>query len=237
MEPVITISVVRVTAVLAGVVALLAVANVALGVAQFADVDVPAAVVDLIDAGAEGSLPTWFSAALMLGIAAATWLAAAAEAHNDALSAGQVRAQQRAWRALSGVFVVLSIDEIAALHERAIVPLRETFGTSGLFYFAWVIPGLLLVALLAAVFWPFLRRLEPVTRRLVVLAGVLFVGGALALEMVGGLLVEQVGAGTATGIVSLTEEMVELGGLVVFVAAVLRAAHVRNPKLTVHVDS
>ncbi len=47
------------------------------------------------------------------------------------------------WAGLALIFLYLSMDEAAALHERLIKPMRSIVnfeGYGGLFYFAWVIP-------------------------------------------------------------------------------------------------
>ena len=48
------------------------------------------------------------------------------------------------------IFVALSLDEAASIHERALVPLRRALSPTGVLTFAWVIPGALFVALVGA---------------------------------------------------------------------------------------
>ena len=50
------------------------------------------------------------------------------------------------WLGLSIIFCGLSMDEAVGLHEMAIDPMRELFGASGIFLYAWVIPALVFVA-------------------------------------------------------------------------------------------
>ena len=55
------------------------------------------------------------------------------------------------WLGLSLIFLFLSIDEMASIHESLIFPVRNFFGTSGFLYYAWVIPyGVVLVFFIIA---------------------------------------------------------------------------------------
>lgn len=206
---------------LVGVTVAIAALNVAMGLAQL--VEAPQSVVAVfaaVDVDLESSIPTWFSITLMLTCAGAL-----------ALVAGRARRSAergaRHWAGLAVIFVVLSIDEQVALHERAIVPVRELLGASGAFYQAWVIPALVLLIVLAVIYLPFLARLPAALRRRMLLAACLFVGGAVGLEMVGGWLLVRYGAGPQTGVVVILEEVLELLGLIVLLRAVL--LHLRGP--------
>ena len=66
----------------------------------------------LFDLNAEATLATWFSATLLLGIAALAGLGA-----SDARLAGEDRTHRRTWVVISLVFVLLAADETASLHE------------------------------------------------------------------------------------------------------------------------
>ena len=63
------------------------------------------------------------------------------------------------WLALAVIFLFLAIDETASLHEKLASPFRETFGTSGLLHFAWIIPYAIAVLVFVIVFSKFLFRL------------------------------------------------------------------------------
>ena len=125
------------------------------------------------------------------------------------------------WTLLAVVFTVMSVDEAVSFHEVLITPLRETFGLSGMFYFAWVIPGAILVALLGLYYLPFLFRLPRRSALLFVLAGIIYVGGALGMELVAGFLAEAYGSLTATPYlaVAVIEEGMEIAGLTIFFLA------------------
>jgi hypothetical protein len=155
----------------------------------------------------EMNIPTWFSSVLFVFIAALLWRVE-----------GPFRAR---WRALAAVFVFLSMDEVAALHEMAVDPIRKLFHAGGFLFFSWVVAGALFVAVLAAVYWKPVLMLPPVTRRLFILAAVLFLGGALGMEMIGGRYVQHHGAGDFTyALMACAEETLEMLGQVTFIKGI-----------------
>jgi len=126
------------------------------------------------------------------------------------------------WTLLAVIFAAMSVDEAVSFHEVLITPLRETFDLSGMFYFAWVIPGAILVALLGLYYLPFLLRLPRRSASLFVLAGTIYVGGALGMEMVAGFLADAHGSLTASPylVAAVIEEGMEIAGLTIFFLAV-----------------
>ena len=90
------------------------------------------------------------------------------------------------WLGLSLIFLFLSVDEMSSIHERLIGPVRNMFETSGLLYFAWVIPYGILLIVLVIVYLKFLFRLPKRTMTLFMLSGVVFVSGAIGFELLGG---------------------------------------------------
>jgi len=135
------------------------------------------------DVGGEQTVGAWLSSVMLMLCALVLLYIGAMERQRGASYA-------RHWLGLSVIFAGLSMDEAVGLHEMTINPLREMFGTSGFFLYAWVIPATGFVALVGLAYLGFLRHLEPAFRVLFVLAGALFVGGALGFEMVEGELVD-----------------------------------------------
>ena len=169
--------------------------------------------VPLFDFVVEANLPTWFSSIIL---AIASMLLALITGTERAVGGRFVRH----WAVLSVVFAVLSLDEIAQLHEKMMAPSREFFGASGLLYFAWVIPAGFFVLILGAVYFRWLIALPRHTRRLFVVAALVFIGGALGLELFEGQLSESGRYFDATYMVLVTiEESAEMLGVIVFVYA------------------
>jgi hypothetical protein len=169
----------------------------------------------LVEANNEKSLPNWVS---ILQLAAAAALLAAC-------AAGEARRGGRdvlCWRALAAGFAVMSLDELVGVHESAGRLLRLALGFDGFLRFAWVIPALALVATLAVCFSGFLRRLDAKRRNQFLIAGAVYLGGAVGLEMVGGKVHDAFGeASGAYALCYHAEELLELLGTALFISALI----------------
>ncbi len=168
------------------------------------------------DLNAEHTVPAWYSTVLLT-------LAAAITAVTAIIKAADKEPFISHWFGLSAIFFYLSMDEALAIHERAIGPVSAMIPVGGLLYFAWVVPGAIAVLIVGLVYLKFLAW-QP--RRLawnMVIAGSIYVTGCLILEMVGGLLYETYGPGVRTDLVSMLEEVAEMGGIVLYIYAL--AAH------------
>lgn len=163
--------------------------------------------VDLLSLSYEGNLPTWYASSLLLLCAA--MLAAIAEA---------AVAYRRHWWGLAAGFAFMSLDEAVELHEH----LGGLFGTGGVLYFDWVIPAAAVVALVGALYLGFLRALPPRRRRWFVLAGALYVGGAVGAELPLGWWTERAGTdSTGYVLIDWLEETLELAGASLFLLALV----------------
>ncbi len=206
----------RVARGLAGIIALLTVLSVAeqyvihiLGRTDLEDFLIA------VDLDAESNIPTWFSSVALLACAGLLALIASHTRRRSAAFAGH-------WRALSAIFVLLSVDEIAQLHEH-LGRLQRAWQTHGPFYFAWVIPGALAVLAVGLGFARFLAHLPAPTRRRFVVAGATFVAGALVVEALGGWRAETMGMNNMThSLIATVEEVLEMVGVACFLVALLR---------------
>jgi hypothetical protein len=155
----------------------------------------------------EHNVPTWLASALLLACA----LAAGAIARGAA-------AWRRHWWGVTAVFAYASLDETAGLHE----DLGGNFELGGVLYFDWVIPAAAILVVLAAVFLPFVRALPAVTRRRLVVAGAIYLGGAVAMELPLGWWVERAGPDSlGYGLIDWVEETLELAGASLAVIALV----------------
>lgn len=172
------------------------------------------------DLGMEPSIPAWYSSIALL--CCAVLLATIGLSHRK-----QNRPFAIHWLVLSLIFVLLSIDECVMFHEMLIRPLRERFDTHGIFYFPWLIPGAVFVGVVGICYFRFLRHLAPRTRSMFVAAAATFVGGAIGLELVAGVVIEKHGVAATGHIVSqFFEESLEMLGVLVFIFALLD--YIRN---------
>jgi hypothetical protein len=133
------------------------------------------------DAGGEQTVTAWLSSTILLLCATVLLHIARAERRGGGVDAWH-------WLGLAIIFCGLSIDEAVGLHEMTINPVREAFGASGMFRYAWVIPAMMFVALVGLACLGFLLRLEAIFRRRFLVAAALFVGGAVGFEMMEGAL-------------------------------------------------
>jgi hypothetical protein len=96
------------------------------------------------------------------------------------------------------------------------------FHTTGSLHYAWIIPAGICVALFVLGYLRFLAKLPAKTRRLFLLAGAIFVGGALGIEAVSGKHASLHGEQNLTyHLIIAVEELFEMAGVVVFIYALL----------------
>lgn len=127
----------------------------------------------LVNLDAEGNLPTYVSTMLLVGVAAGLGTAAVL-----------VRARGgRAWPLglPAAVAAFLSVDELASLHEQLAL-LADLVGAGGGLVFTWVVPGALLALAVGAALLVAARRLSRQLRVRLVVAGVVYLLGAVVLE-------------------------------------------------------
>ena len=163
----------------------------------------------------EGNIPAWYSSALLLACAGVIAIIARLERARGARYA-------RHWTGLALIFGLLSLDETAAIHEKLTIPLQEATGATGFLYFSWVIVGAGLVLVVGLIYLRFVLALPASTRRLVILAGLLYVGGALGVEAISAnRWVQDGGASLAFSAIGTLEELCEMLGTVTLLYAML----------------
>src|SRR5918997_3898241 len=213
----------------------------------------------IFDVGEERSIPTWFESILFLlcSILLAV-IAVAKKRRGDRYSSH--------WSSLSIILLLLSLDEVASIHE-AIGQQSERllnsitgFTPTGAIQFFWVVPGAIFVLIVLLAYLRFLAHLPRTTRRFFLFAGALFVLGALGIEMLTAQVVSSsdaiaswitsasggtVGRGSASaiptvlkGLQTSVEEMFEMLGLTAFVYALLAyiSSYVEEVSVRVRID-
>src|SRR5690606_33587329 len=106
-------------------------------------------------------------------------------------------------------------------------PLQLAFNTTGYLHFAWLLVGVPLVLIFALVYFRFMLHLPPPTRMFVVLAGGLYVGGAVFVEA---LSANQLALDGDTYtfpylVLGTIEELGEMLGVIVYLYAMLAYLH------------
>lgn len=180
--------------------------------------DIPNDVERVVSVGREKSIPTWYASITLFFCAVLL-----------ALITFHKRKEQgpftRHWGFLAILFLFFSIDEVATIHEMATIPFREAFNTTGLLYFAWVIPGAALVVLVFVSYYKFLQHLDNQIRVLFIVSGAVFVSGALGVESISAAFYEAYRAGSISNLAfeRLTdiEELLEMTGVLLFIYTLL----------------
>jgi len=163
----------------------------------------------------EANIPTWYSAMLL----AACALCLAAIAMSQSPDRPNYR---RHWLILALIFVYMSMDEAAVIHEMTIRPIREAFGLGGALYYAWTLPAALLMALFLASYLGFLRHLPAGSRNRFILAGLVYVGGAFGTEFIVSYWWDTHGDDFTNGMLNVIQESMEIAGASLFLSALLR---------------
>lgn len=122
--------------------------------------------VTIFDLDDESSLGTWWSAMLLFVAAALLHRVASDTRARGARDAGW-------WTALGVGFLILSIDEVAGFHELLNTLLEDKH---------WTHYGALVAGACCLAFLPFVRRLPGRTGALFMIAGLIYVGGAVGVE-------------------------------------------------------
>jgi len=168
-----------------------------------------------LDVNNEKNPSTFFSVLLLLGCAFLLW-----EISRRLPSSHPF---VHHWRLLGLLFVGMAGDEWLLVHERVNEFLDDHFYTTGFLYYDWVIPGSLFVVLTVLLYARFLRSLPSKTRYHFLLAGGIYIAGALGMEMVSGHYIYYHGLDNRGPLALLNgvEEAAEMFGLIVFIYALL----------------
>ncbi|MGB5454606.1 MAG: hypothetical protein WBO16_06860 [Gammaproteobacteria bacterium] len=121
------------------------------------------------------------------------------------------------WLGIAVAFVLMGFDESAMIHERIGELLHNQLDTTSFLYFAWVIPYSLLVIVFAAAYLPFVIKLPGDIRKLLILSAVLYVGGAVGMELPGAARYEEHGMDVVFYMLASIEELLEMTGAIAFI--------------------
>jgi len=172
----------------------------------------------LFDLNTEQNIPTLFSVFLLL--CASLLLAAITLINYQRKGPANLH-----WAGLACGFFFLAIDEGWAIHEMLGLPIRDLLGDGPLggFYFAWVIPAIGGAIILTLSYKGFLQHLPPPTRLSFLVAGSLYLGGAIGVEMLSARHFELFGPKNLRyALFFHIEESMEMVGIILFIYALLR---------------
>lgn len=200
---------------IAFIILLLLVNSIGIVLKLYLDQDTIYGLTFLFDFNEEKSIPTLFSSIMLIVCSALLYIIA--------ICHKKMKSSYIPWLGLSLLFLFLSIDEIAMIHERLTPHTRNVFETSGFLYYAWVIPYGAALIIFIAVYSKFLLNLPKKVMGLFFLSGFIFVSGAIGFEMLGSKLAEtpENNKILLSSILYTCEELLEMLGAAVFLYALL----------------
>ncbi|MDT8428316.1 MAG: hypothetical protein RQ757_06080 [Pseudomonadales bacterium] len=163
----------------------------------------------LFDVDEENNIPTWYSSiALFLAALLLLLLASEKKATRDPFSIY--------WLGLSAGFLLLSLDEMAGLHE-SLNSVTES---------SWAVYGAGLVIIVAIAYLRFLYHLPTRTAVQFILSGAVFLGGAIGVELYTEPYLYNDALDTlAYNLWTPVEEGMEMFGVILFINALLTYMH------------
>ncbi|MCC7446681.1 MAG: hypothetical protein IT324_04655 [Anaerolineae bacterium] len=173
-------------------------------------------IVKQFDLTVEGNMSSWYSGMILFASAVLlTLIASEKYARRDPY--------RWYWIILALVFFFLSLDEITFIHEGIGHGLSGSQATSfGILKPAWTVAGLIFTVVVGGVFIPFILHLPAQTRRRLIIAGALYLTGALVLEIVEGNLYDYFDAQSVIIItVNHLEDVLEMFGVALFIYTLL----------------
>ncbi len=155
----------------------------------------------------EGNVPTFYSA-VILSVAGCLLMFSAMAARKQ--KAGFVPH----WWILALGFFYIAIDEVFSIHELA----GGFMKLSGVLYFSWVVPASILVLFIGLSYLRFLRHLPRRTALRFLVAGALYVGGAVGMELPLGYWTEKHGShNLGYALIDAVEESMEMIAINLFI--------------------
>lgn len=169
--------------------------------------------IQLFNMNLEANIPAWFSASLMIFISILTFFIAK-------IQEGDLK---KYFSLISIIFLLMSCDEISSVREILNNPVRNAFSLGGIFYWAWLIPAIIILIIAGLYFYNFFSILNPYFRKSFILAGVIYLSGAVLMEMAGGYLYSHnLGDSLYYVLEVVIEEGLELFGLMYFISSLFK---------------
>jgi hypothetical protein len=175
-------------------------------------------VIDLFSVNAEETIPTWYATLLLFAASVLVALIAVAKrASQDHF--------RHYWSALALIFLYLSMDEGAVIHEIVADALQTNLNLTGFFAFGWQIVAIPLLIVVGLLFLRFVVSLPRQIRNRFVVSGIIYISGAIVVEgisanqwyMDGGISFHYLAIATI-------EELCEMLGIVIFIYSLLSYA-------------
>lgn len=171
--------------------------------------------IDRFSMNTEMNIPTFFATFQLLWSSLLLFIIAAwKKAQKDKF--------RRHWMGLAFLLLLFAVDEFTAMHERFTKLFKDLPDFNGIFYFKWVIPGIAFVLLFGLLYFMFFLHLEKKYKMLFLFSAILYFGGALGFEILGGRFANYNDTRNFSfEMISTVEETLELGGISLLIYALL----------------
>jgi hypothetical protein len=166
----------------------------------------------------DGNVPTLYSAFLLFAAAAFLYLV-----YKGAKAKGEKNAFSH-WLVLCFLFIFLGLDEATQIHEftSGIVKKIADRPLPGFLRHAWIIPYLLLIGAVGLHYLRFVLKLPARTRNQFIVAGLVYVGSAMGLEMLEGMYEARGGHALLVLQLQTIEETFEMLAVILFNYALMQ---------------
>jgi hypothetical protein len=169
-----------------------------------------------VDVNGEANLPSWYSVVLLAGTALLLFAIARVRCER-------ALGKAKDWSLLGWFVVAMSLDEMASIHEAVGGQVDRQVALPVIGGYGWIVPGAIIAAGAGLVGWRVIQTLPGPAKRALAAAAVLFVLGALALEVVEAILTGENGAfGAAAKLTTGAQELFEMLGVVLALGALTR---------------
>jgi hypothetical protein len=162
----------------------------------------------------ENNIPTWYQSISVLCCAAMLAVIAVAKKQQKDAHAPQ-------WATLAIIFIGLSMDEDASIHNMLDQPVHDALHLGSFLHQAWVIPAILFVGIVAVWYLRFLLHLTPRERLWFMLSGIVYVAGAAGMELLDVRYKTLHGENLTYSMLTLVEETLEMLGIFMFTYTLL----------------
>jgi len=172
--------------------------------------------IDKFSVNTESNIPTYFNT-LILAIASCLTFVIAS------VKRAQKDKYRYEWLFLGIVFLYMSIDEAAVIHEQFSILLKGMPSMGGLFAYKWVIGGIVVVLILGVTFLRFFFHLDNRNKILFFISSAIYLAGALGSEMFSGRYQAAHGTKNFTyAVMTTSEEFLEWFGITLMIFTLLK---------------
>jgi hypothetical protein len=173
--------------------------------------------IPLVDVDRELTIPTIFSVVLLFSTSLVLYaIAVLKKKRKDKFT--------WSWYVLASGFLFMAFDEGSSIHELTTMPIRRALGEKlpGFLSFAWLVPGIAVILIVAIIYLRFYFSLPKRTKKLILLSAIIYLGGLIGIEMIGGNYASIYGIKNLTyNLIVTIEESLEMAGMVLFIYTLL----------------